>query len=68
VARTGQRFWKFVNQDISEAELDDVEKSQFARLDLNKVGQVKSKGIMYKEDDRWFRWSIKNVEKKEEIL
>lgn len=68
VARTGQRFWKFVNGIITDAELDEIEKSQFARLDLNKVGQVKSKGIMYKEDDRWFRWSIKNVEKKEEIL
>jgi Holliday junction resolvasome RuvABC endonuclease subunit len=57
VARTSQRFWKFVNQDIAVLDLNDVEKNQFAKLDLNKMGQVKSKGIMYKEDDRWFRWS-----------
>lgn len=68
VGRIGQRFWKFVNGLILEEHLDEIEKNQFAKLDLNKVGQVKSKGIMYKEDDRWFRWSIKKIEKEEEII
>jgi len=49
VGRIGQRFWKFVNGLILEEHLDEIEKSQFAKLDLNKAGQVKSKGIMYKE-------------------
>lgn len=61
VGRAASRFWKLVTGVISEAEMTDLERSHFTALELYekgaKAGSVKRKGITYKEDDRFFRWS-----------
>lgn len=61
VGRTAGRFWALLTGVISEVEMTDLERSQFTALEVYekgaKAGSVKRKGITYKEDDRFFRWS-----------
>ena len=63
VGRTAGRFWLFYNEEITLEELSELEQKQFTSLEKfvrgKKAGRIKRKGIMYKEDDRFFIWSEK---------
>jgi len=61
VARLASRFWLIHEGEILERDLSDVERKYF--LDIKryergkKAGKVDLKGVMYREDDRFFLWS-----------
>lgn len=61
IGRLAARFWGFYAGSISEAELSPVEHSQFLLIHTyqrgKKAGQVVKKGLMYREEDRFFLWS-----------
>lgn len=55
------RFWNFLDGNLKESELLPQEKKQFTEIHVFKLG-VKAgmklhKGIMFQEDNRFFRWS-----------
>jgi len=60
-ARSGARFWQFHDQELTVGDLTPVEKKQFARIHTLKrgprAGKVLATGILYREDERFFRWS-----------
>lgn len=61
VARTAARFWGLLDQQIPEADLTVTERKQF--LDIHtfsrgkRSGQTVERGILYREDERFFQWS-----------
>jgi len=61
IARTASRFWQFHDGEISIEDLTATEAKQF--LDFRKItkgkraGQMEVKGILFREDERFFRWS-----------
>jgi len=68
VARCAGRFWKFIDgslfpfdQKIREADLTSVERHQFLKTHTyvrgKKAGKTERKGLIYREGDRFFRWS-----------
>ena len=64
VGRTAGRFWQLIEGEISTSDLSDLEKKHFTDYEKyvkgKKAGKVKRKGITYKENDRYFRWSEDN--------
>lgn len=61
VARSASRFWQLVDGVISLDDLTPVEKAQFGLIKTfergKKAGKTVKSGIMYREDERFFRWS-----------
>lgn len=61
IGRLAGRFWKFAEGVIPEADLSPVERKQF--LDIHtyqrgaRAGQTVKKGLLFREEDRFFRWS-----------
>jgi hypothetical protein len=62
VSRTAGRFWMLFEEEISEEDLTPPEKTQFLKIHRyqrgKKAGRVEKRGIMFREDDRFFLWSI----------
>ena len=60
-ARTGARFWQFFEGRISEGDLSPEEKTQFTEIHTftrgRKAGKTVKSGLLYREDERYFRWS-----------
>lgn len=61
VAWTGGRFWRFLDGELSVEDLSAPERHQFARIHTYKKGKKAGKtvksGILFREDERFFRWS-----------
>lgn len=61
VAYAASRFWRLLDGELEESDLTDPEKSQFTRIHHYKkgakAGRKVKKGILYREDERFFRWS-----------
>jgi hypothetical protein len=61
IARLAGRFWGFVEGVIPEAELTPVETKQFVSIHTYQrgahAGQTIKTGLMFREEDRYFRWS-----------
>lgn len=61
VARTASRFWSLLDKQIAEGDLTPTEHRQF--LDIHtfsrgkRSGQTVERGILYREDERFFQWS-----------
>lgn len=70
IARLSGLFWDFVDGLIEVESLSPVESKLFTRIHTykrgKKAGKTELKGIMYREDDVFFRWSqIQNQELEE---
>jgi Holliday junction resolvasome RuvABC endonuclease subunit len=67
VARLAGRFWLFVEGGITEADLTTTERKYFAGVHTytkgSRAGEIVHRGVMYREDERFFRWS--NIESNE---
>lgn len=61
VARLSGRFWDFMGGRLSEADLTPLERKYFTEVVSysrgKKAGQTVNRGVMYREDERFFRWS-----------
>lgn len=61
VGRIGGRFWQLYDGIIREADLDEVERKHFIEVRTvmrgPRAGVVERKGIIYRENDRFFLWS-----------
>lgn len=61
IGRLAARFWGFYAGEIPESELTPVERTQFLLIHTyqrgKKAGQVVKRGLMYREEDRFFLWS-----------
>ena len=61
VGRTAGRFWQLIEGTIEVADLSELEAKTFTAYEKfvrgKKAGKVKRKGITYKENDRFFKWS-----------
>jgi hypothetical protein len=61
IARLAARFWDFYEGHIEEAALTPVERKQFLLIHTfqrgKRAGQTIKKGLLYRESDRFFRWS-----------
>lgn len=61
IARLAARFWGFYEGTISEGELTPVERKQFLLIHTfqrgQRAGQTIKKGLLFREEDRFFRWS-----------
>jgi Holliday junction resolvasome RuvABC endonuclease subunit len=61
VARVASRFWQFHDGEIKVEDLTPVEAKQF--LEVKKItrgkrsGETDVKGILFREDERFFRWT-----------
>jgi hypothetical protein len=62
IARLAARFWDFYAGAIQEETLTPVELAQFTLIHTfqrgKRAGQVVKKGLLYRESDRFFRWSL----------
>ena len=56
------RFWTFLGGTLSEADLTPVELDLFTRSHTftrgKKAGKTENSGLIYRENDRFFRWSM----------
>lgn len=61
IAVLGARFWNLWDGRLTEADLTDVEKRYFTEVKTYQrgkhAGKTVHKGVMYREDDRFFQWS-----------
>lgn len=61
VARTAARFWQFLEGTLTALDLTEDETYQFAHIHKFQRGEKKGtevkRGLLYREDDRFFRWS-----------
>lgn len=61
VARLSGRFWLLLEGSLSEADLTPTERSYFMKVHTfqrgKKAGRTVKPGALYREDDRFFRWS-----------
>lgn len=67
VARVGGRFWALHAGDLATEDLDEVERQHFVSMRTitrgPRAGVVERKGVLYREDDRFFLWSEGHGEK-----
>ncbi len=60
-ARAAGRFWLFHDGVIEVGDLTPLEKKQFTEIHTfvrgKKAGKTVERGILYREDERFFRWS-----------
>jgi len=63
-ARLSARFWQFHAGDLVEADLTPVESKYFLEIKRytrgKKAGKEVQRGVVYREDERFFRWSEDN--------
>jgi len=61
VARLASRFWQFHGGFITEADLSPLELKQFTEVKQyvrgKKAGSTVKRGILYRENERFFQWS-----------
>lgn len=66
VARLASRFWLMQRDLIRERDLTSVERRFFLEIQKHvrgkKAGRTTLKGVMYREDERFFRWSTQGEE------
>jgi hypothetical protein len=64
VGRLAGRFWLFVGGALTEADLTPTERKYFAGVHTytrgKRAGEQVRKGVVYREDERFFRWSNNN--------
>lgn len=62
VAKLAGRFWCYQEGHLVDADLTPVEYQYFARTHTftrgKRAGQTEKTGIVFREDDRFFRWSL----------
>jgi len=60
-ARLAGRFWLLLEDEIRERDLTPEERKFFLKIHRyirgRKVGRIDYKGVMYREDERFFLWS-----------
>lgn len=60
-ARTGARFWRLFDGDITVEDLTAIEKHQFLKIHTfqrgRKAGKTERKGLLFRENKRFFRHS-----------
>ena len=61
VARTAARFWRLYGGLLNEDDLTEPERKQFLKIHTyqrgKKAGKTERRGIMFRESERFFRWS-----------
>jgi len=61
IGRLAGRFWLLLEGVIDRSTLTPVEAHQFAEIHKyvrgKKAGRVENRGLLYREEDRFFRWS-----------
>jgi Holliday junction resolvasome RuvABC endonuclease subunit len=61
VARLAGRFWELHSGYITELTLTEIERKYFTEIKKyvrgKKAGKEEKKGVIYREDDRFFQWS-----------
>lgn len=61
IARLSARFWSLYEGEIGEADLTPVERKQFLQIHTfqrgKHAGKTVKKGLLFREEDRFFRWS-----------
>lgn len=61
IARLAGRFWLLLEGVIDRSTLTPVESRQFTEVHKyvrgKRAGKVEKKGLLYREEDRFFRWS-----------
>jgi hypothetical protein len=61
VARLAGRFWNYLDGKVPDASLTTVERKLFSEVHTfsrgKKAGRTVQKGLVYREEDRFFRWS-----------
>jgi len=61
VARSAARFWQHLDGVLGEADLTTDEQRQFRKIHTYQrgkhAGQTVKRGILYREDERFFRWA-----------
>ena len=66
VARTAARFWQHQEGVLALDEMTPLELKQFTEIRTYKrgklAGKTVEKGILYREDERFFRWSLASGE------
>ena len=64
-ARSASRFWQLHDRAIEPDELTPAEKAQFLTIHTyqrgRKAGQTVAQGVLYREDERFFRWSLEEA-------
>jgi Holliday junction resolvasome RuvABC endonuclease subunit len=64
IARTAARFWMFFDGVVKLGDLNELERKQFADIHTftrgKHAGETVEKGLMYREDERFFLWSSPN--------
>ncbi len=58
VARSAARFWEFQKGELVEEDLTPSEKHSFARTHRTRSGLMVRKGLVFREDDRFHRFSL----------
>lgn len=62
IARFAARFWTFLNGGLTEEELTPSERHVFCRTHTyqrgRKAGRTVKSGLLFREDDRFFRFSM----------
>jgi hypothetical protein len=70
VAKTAGRFWQLQNGVLKEQDLTEPERKQFMEIHTynrgKHAGETIEKGILYREDERFFRWEQENQDGKTE--
>lgn len=60
-ARLAGRFWGYLSGIVKDTDLTSVEKRLFSEVHVYQrgkhAGQTERKGLIYREEDRFFRWS-----------
>lgn len=57
IARSAARFWEFQMKGLREEELTPSELHVFARTHRTRTGQIQKRGLVFREDDRFHRFS-----------
>jgi len=64
VARLAGKFWHFHGQTLTEDALTPTERKYFTDIKQfirgKKAGQTERRGVVYREDERFFMWSNRN--------
>lgn len=66
VARLAAKFWSLLDGELRERDLTPLERRYFLEIKRyirgKKAGRVDLKGVMYREDERFFLWSGRTLE------
>ena len=66
VARTASRFWMLLDGVIQKEDLSPAEHRQFMDIHTygrgKRAGKTVTRGILFREDERFFRWSKEDLD------